>query len=368
MKSLEGDLAVSRLNAAVDAFLDIMTKPEGEQVPVPEHAPQPSLAERVKQNLKPSTDEAAEFARQAAQSVQEAKEAVAIIKPPKVDVFTVNGGITAFTWTKPAGARRIHAYLIGGGGGGSGGASNSSAICEGGGGGGGGAISEVTLPESSVSASCAVIVGLGGPGKADYGAAGTGYSSSIQLTPSLKISAAGGNPANGWQGGLGGGAVDVNQTKRTMVLYPGGKGGDGAHANTGAAGADGTLRIDGTAYTAMGGAPGGGGGGEVSIPSGNKAGAGGAGIGGPMTSLLVAGAAAGVHGTAGTAGLGYIGVSGNGGGGNGDGITPGAHGGRGGDGGNYGAGGGGGGGSRGSYTGGAGGSGAPGIVVITTYF
>lgn len=64
----QGDSAVERLDNAVTAFEQIMTGPEGQTVPVPGNQPQPTLAERVKQNLKPSTDAAAGFAAQAAAS------------------------------------------------------------------------------------------------------------------------------------------------------------------------------------------------------------------------------------------------------------------------------------------------------------
>ncbi|HHQ4580627.1 TPA: phage head spike fiber domain-containing protein [Aeromonas hydrophila] len=71
----QGDDAVARLDAAVTAFEDILTGPEGQTVPVPGKNPQPTLAERVKQNLKPSTDAAAGFAVQAAASAKAADDA-----------------------------------------------------------------------------------------------------------------------------------------------------------------------------------------------------------------------------------------------------------------------------------------------------
>ena len=69
----QGDAAVERLDNAVTAFEQIMTGPEGQTVQVPGYQPQPTLAERVKQNLKPSTDAAAGFAAQAAASASAAK-------------------------------------------------------------------------------------------------------------------------------------------------------------------------------------------------------------------------------------------------------------------------------------------------------
>lgn len=74
MSSLHGDAAVARLDAAVDAFLDIMTAPENTLVPVPERSPQPSLAERARVNLKPSTDLAKGYADAARRSAQEAAQ------------------------------------------------------------------------------------------------------------------------------------------------------------------------------------------------------------------------------------------------------------------------------------------------------
>lgn len=70
----QGDDAVERLDNAVTAFEQIMTGPEGQTVAVPGHQPQPTLAERVKQNLKPSTDAAAGFAAQASASAKAADE------------------------------------------------------------------------------------------------------------------------------------------------------------------------------------------------------------------------------------------------------------------------------------------------------
>lgn len=70
----QGDDAVARLDAAVTEFEDILTGPEGQTVPVPGKTPQPTLAERVKQNLKPSTDAAAGYASQAMAGAKAADE------------------------------------------------------------------------------------------------------------------------------------------------------------------------------------------------------------------------------------------------------------------------------------------------------
>ena len=75
MNSSNGDVAVARLNAAIGAFLDIMTAPEHTLVPVPEREPQPSLAERARVNLKPATDEVVRLAEEAAASANAAQNA-----------------------------------------------------------------------------------------------------------------------------------------------------------------------------------------------------------------------------------------------------------------------------------------------------
>ncbi|MGN5259104.1 phage head spike fiber domain-containing protein [Aeromonas hydrophila] len=58
----------------METFKLIVVGQEGQSVPVPGHPDQPTLAERVKQNLKPSTDAAAGFAAQAAASAKAADD------------------------------------------------------------------------------------------------------------------------------------------------------------------------------------------------------------------------------------------------------------------------------------------------------
>ena len=84
----QGDNAVERLDNAVTAFEQIMTGPEGQVVQVPGHQPQPTLAERVKQNLKPSTDAAAGFAAQASTSAAQAAESAAAAVNAKAEAGT----------------------------------------------------------------------------------------------------------------------------------------------------------------------------------------------------------------------------------------------------------------------------------------
>lgn len=106
----QGDDAVERLDNAVTAFELIMTGAEGQAVPVPGHQDQPTLAERVKQNLKPSTDAAAGYAatardeaNRAAQEAAKAKQIsgletvadavrLAVLPVPDVSIpFTTDG-------------------------------------------------------------------------------------------------------------------------------------------------------------------------------------------------------------------------------------------------------------------------------------
>lgn len=94
----QGDDAVARLDAAVTAFEDILTGPEGQTVPVPGKNPQPTLAERVKQNLKPSTDTAVNAAQRAAISeasaAASAAEAKRISGLEDVDDVMSNSGLS----------------------------------------------------------------------------------------------------------------------------------------------------------------------------------------------------------------------------------------------------------------------------------
>jgi hypothetical protein len=64
--------AISLVEQTVNTFNQIVVGQEGQMVPVPGHPNQPTLAERVKQNLKPSTDAAANYAAQASASAKAA--------------------------------------------------------------------------------------------------------------------------------------------------------------------------------------------------------------------------------------------------------------------------------------------------------
>ncbi|MDF2391702.1 hypothetical protein GWQ31_10105 [Aeromonas sp. 2MA4] len=94
----QGDDAVSRLDAAVTAFEEVLTGQEGQTVTVPGHDPQPTLAERVKQSLKPSTDTAENAAQQAEisknQAVAAAAEARRISGLEDIDDVMINSGLS----------------------------------------------------------------------------------------------------------------------------------------------------------------------------------------------------------------------------------------------------------------------------------
>ncbi|MBQ4675604.1 hypothetical protein H9X88_21595 [Aeromonas hydrophila] len=67
--------AILLVEQTIGTFNQIVVGQEGQMVPVPGYPDQPTLAERVKQNLKPSTDAAAGFAAQAAASAKAADDA-----------------------------------------------------------------------------------------------------------------------------------------------------------------------------------------------------------------------------------------------------------------------------------------------------
>ncbi|WP_323936163.1 phage head spike fiber domain-containing protein [Aeromonas veronii] len=66
--------AIQLVEQTIGTFNQIVVGKEGQMVPVPGYPDQPTLAERVKQHLKPSTDAAAGFATQAAASAKEADD------------------------------------------------------------------------------------------------------------------------------------------------------------------------------------------------------------------------------------------------------------------------------------------------------
>lgn len=230
MSKLDGDLAVERLNGAVGAFLDIVTEPEGTMVPVPGREPQPSLAERVKQNLKPSTEAAQGFAEEAKKAAEEAWRAAGLAgSAVQVDVFTASG-----TWKKPAGAKAVHLLIIGGGAGGA-----SGQVCapgssgNGGAGGGGGGAVEMLRLASDFGTSASVSVGKGGAGGPPSGNqssnnGGNGGGSNVRINEHITISVEGGRTNASGNGHLQGGAGGV-----------GGVGTYGGRSNSGSGGASG---------------------------------------------------------------------------------------------------------------------------------
>ncbi|WP_323938730.1 phage head spike fiber domain-containing protein [Aeromonas hydrophila] len=66
--------AIALVEQTMETFKLIVVGQEGQSVPVPGHPDQPTLAERVKQNLKPSTDAAAGYASQAMAGAKAADE------------------------------------------------------------------------------------------------------------------------------------------------------------------------------------------------------------------------------------------------------------------------------------------------------
>lgn len=66
--------AISLVEQTVNTFNQIVVGQEGQMVPVLGYPDQPTLAERVKQNLKPSTDAAANYAAQASTSAKAADD------------------------------------------------------------------------------------------------------------------------------------------------------------------------------------------------------------------------------------------------------------------------------------------------------
>ncbi|KAJ8740049.1 hypothetical protein H9Y13_18740 [Aeromonas veronii] len=336
MNKLDGDLAVERLNAAVGSFLDIMTKPEGEMVPVPGREAQPSLAERVKRNLKPSTDEAQQYAQKAEEAAREAREAADNVgSSVKVDVFKVSG-----TWRKPSGAKLVHIQLCGGGAGGQAGfvgvqPENVNA----GDGGGGGATTDILVLASHLTDAMSVEIGAGGAGgKASAGPGSKG--------------------ANGRETKFGNVSGRVNFSAAGATARTGGYG-----PHSGGAGG-----VSGANGNASEGASGGGGGGPISNQTSRYG-------GGSRGSILMAPAGQIISGTAGGANGGAgmdTGTSplysqvfpGIGGGGGGSSIN--SDGGRGGHGAN-GGGGGGGGAAWSPHLPGDGGDGGNGYAIITTF-
>jgi hypothetical protein len=266
-----------------------------------------------------------------------------------------------YTWTIPAGAKRIDFFCVGAGaGGGSGRRGAAGTACCGGGGGGCGGWSEISYDVSKLpSTTLSITAPAGGAGGAAPTANDTNGNAGSNVDPAGLVSCAGltiavALSATGGQGGTSAATVAGGGAQWTSLWTPNIAGAVGRSAAAGAAGGTQTFTS---------GQGGGGGGADAS----NNQYAGGA--GGSLPILFLGGAAP----TAGTAGggAGANGVSyhsrvatgGAGGGGSSSGG-----GGAGGNGGFPGGGGGGGGGGRNGATGGAGGNGGGALVRITVWY
>ena len=295
-----------------------------------------------------------------------------VSRVPQAEVFTVTrtqapagatGSTGSWTWSLPAGAQTIEAWLVAsGGGGGSGRRGAAGSARSGGGGGAGGNVSVYTLSAISLpSQSLVFTLAAGGAGGAavttddtngnagSAGGAATLTSGSLTI---LAIPAGGGGGAAGTTTTVSGGTAGGN----VLRLYQGASG--GGSSATAAASSAGNVAAP---------APGGGGGGG-GISTGNAAFAGGAG------SFTVTSANGGALGGAATGAAGMnavaqtncdqtvVGCGAGGGGGNsaGTGGTGGA--------GYFGCGGGGGGASVNGFASGAGGNGGDAVSRLTVFF
>jgi hypothetical protein len=264
------------------------------------------------------------------------------------------------TWTRPAGAKRVEATIIGGGGGGGGGARTETGTARTGGGGGGAAgVIYAVWEDPTNQLGTTETVTVGGAGARGEGG------QTAPISPGTAGSAGGdssfaGVVAPGGNGGAGGstaaaGGAVKNQAVGHLNFFA------SALSSTLAGGASSTLNATaGGVSTAILRPTGGGGGGGHNGTTNGQGGAGGNITWTNFDNIL--GGSFGAANAAGGNGNTFF-LIGTGGGGGGAGTTPGA----GGTGGNYGAPGGGGGCGVG-VPGANGGNGAQGIVIITTYF
>jgi hypothetical protein len=282
-----------------------------------------------------------------------------------VDIQTFGSSTTSgtFTWTKPAHAKLVKAFLMAGGsGGGSGARYATTSGRSGGGGGNSGNVNVLFINADNLGSTETVTIGAGGAGGASRtidssnGTVGTtGGFTSFSLYK--VIAGAGGN--GGGTGTTPGGGSN-SSFAYGFLSFQQGTAGSGLTSNGNPASSSSASRI-GTA--------GGGGGGAAALSTTNSSG----GAGGIMNSnsnLVTAiaggtgGTIAGVQATAGTSSNGFT-ISGTGGGGGF--YRTGQAGGTGGNGGWPSGGGGGGGASDNGFASGAGGAGANGYAIIITY-